>query len=356
LTTARLIAAALVALALVASARAGEPADRAAVRPVATYSIVARDAETGQLGVAVQSHWFAVGTVVGWARSGVGAVATQSLARVSYGPLGLGLMAGGHSAPEALAALVEADDAPAVRQVAMVDARGEAAVHTGARCIAEASHVRGVAPDGSVYTCQANLMERPGVPEAMARAFEGTGGDLAERLVAALGAAEDAGGDIRGKQSAALLVVAGGPPTTTPWSERLFDLRVDDHPTPIAELRRLLRVSRAYNHMNEGDRALEAGDVAASLAHYAAAERLAGSNPEPVFWTAVALINAGRTEDALPRLERVFAADERWRETLGRLPEAGLISIDPGLLAELTRPRATHDRTTTPEAQDLDTP
>ncbi len=346
------------ALAHAGGAPAPEREDVSA-RPVATYSIVARDGETGELGVAVQSHWFAVGTVVGWARTGVGAVATQSLARPSYGPLGLGLMAGGHTAPEALAALVEADDAPQVRQVAMIDAAGRVAVHTGERCIAEAGHVTGRTSDGTAFSCQANLMERPGVPEEMARAFEAAGGELTDRLLAALHAAQEAGGDIRGQQSASMLVVRGGPPTTTPWGERRLDLRVDDHPEPLAELERLLGVARAYERMNRGDAALEAGDTAAALEHYAAAERMAGDNPEPMFWTAVSLLNAGRADEARPRLERVFAADPRWRETLRRLPDAGLLRIDRALLAELTNHRATApDPSTDPSPLELipDTP
>ena len=297
---------------------------------------MARDPETGRLGVAVQSHWFSVGSVVPWARSGVGAVATQSLADVRYGPLGLELMGAGRTAPEALRALLAGDDGAPVRQVAMIDASGGVAVHTGERCIAEAGHVSGETEDGFVYACQANLMRSPGVPEAMADAFGASRGDLAERMMAALDAAERAGGDIRGRQSAAMLVVEGGGPTTrAPWGERVVDIRVEDHAEPLAELRRLLRVSRAYQLMNEGDLALERGAVDDALRAYAAAERLAGDNPEPMFWTGVSLVNAGRVDEGARRLARVYAADDSWRETLRRLGPSGLLDADDELIERL---------------------
>ena len=196
-------------------------------RPVATYSIVARDAETGEMGVAVQSHWFSVGAIVPWAEAGVGAVATQSFVEPSYGPLGLELMRMGRSASEALRALVSTDADEAVRQVAMVDANGIVAAHTGARAIDAAGHHVGVG-----YSTQANMMENATVWDAMSRAYESSTGDLAERLLAALEAAQAVGGDIRGKQSAALIVVSGEP-TGTPWIDRRFDLRIEDHPTPV---------------------------------------------------------------------------------------------------------------------------
>jgi len=207
------------------------------VRPVATYSIVARDSATGELGVAVQSHWFSVGAVVPWAEAGVGAVATQSFIDPSYGALGLDLMRAGKSAPEALAALLAADAQRDVRQVGMVDARGRVARHTGRLCIPAAGDQA-----GAQYVVQANLMERATVWPAMARAFEAATGDLAERLMAALEAAEAEGGDIRGRQSAALLVVKAHS-TGRPWADRRFDLRVEDHPEPLPELRRLLRLN-----------------------------------------------------------------------------------------------------------------
>jgi uncharacterized Ntn-hydrolase superfamily protein len=197
------------------------------LRPVSTYSIVARDPATGELGVAVQSHWFSVGSVVPWAEAGVGAVATQSIVDPSYGPLGLGLMKAGRSAPEALAALLAGDSGREVRQVGMVDGKGRGATHTGKLDIPEAG-----GQAGAGYVVQANLMEKRTVWPAMARAFEAAKGDLAERMLAALDAAEAEGGDIRGRQSAALLVVKGQS-SGRPWADLSFDLRVEDHEKPL---------------------------------------------------------------------------------------------------------------------------
>ena len=230
--------------ALIAPGLAVAQSDR---RPVNTYSIVARDAETGQLGVAVQSHWFSVGTLVPFAEAGVGAVATQSFIEVSYGPLGLELMAMGRTAPEALRALVSTDTDEAVRQVAMVDVNGNVAAHTGSKAIYAAGH-----RTGEAYSVQANLMENPTVWDAMAVAYENADGDLAERMLRALEAAEAEGGDIRGRQSAAILIVRAES-TGKPWEDRIFDLRVEDHPDPVGELRRLVQLQRAYLKLNEGD-------------------------------------------------------------------------------------------------------
>lgn len=307
------------------------PDDKPALtRPVNTYSIVARDATTGELGVAVQSHWFSVGSVVPWAEAGVGAVATQSLVRVDYGPLGLALMRAGKPAPEALGELTSADSAAAVRQVAMIDAQGRVATHTGARCIAEAEHVSGMALDGSTYSCQANLMRSPGVPEAMADAFKSApeGTPLPERLVLALHAAEKAGGDVRGRQSAAILVVKGAS-TGKPWEDRVVELRVEDHPSPVDELDRLLRLHRAYGRMNAGDLAIEKGDVEGALKAYTEAGDLNPGNAEMLFWTAVSLVNAGERARAEPLLSRCYAdTTGDWRATLRRLPAAGLLKAD----------------------------
>jgi len=314
------------------------PADfgaRVPSRPVATYSIVARDAATGQLGVAVQSHWFSVGTSVPWAEAGVGAVATQSLVEVSYGPLGLELMRGGKSAGEALAALTSVDPGADYRQVAMIDADGEVAAHTGGLCIAHAGHVTGRASDGSAYSVQANLMGPSTVPAAMAQAFEGSAGPLADRLYAALAAAQREGGDIRGKQSAAILVVRAEP-TGSPAGDRLVDLRVEDHPDPLGELRRLLTLHSAYEHMNAGDLAIEHGDVESAVREYAAAMALAPNVAEMHFWTGVSLAGAGRVEEALPHLAEAFKDTEGdWRETLRRLPASDLLPDDPALMERL---------------------
>ena len=308
---------------------AGAAAPASPVRPVSTYSIVARDAETGELGVAVQSHWFSVGALVPWARAGVGAVATQSLVDPSYGPLGLELMAAGKDAATALAGLLAADAHADLRQVGMVDAGGHAAAHTGARCIPEAGH-----RVGEGYAVQANLMGPATVPEAMARAYETATGPLAERLLAALAAAQAEGGDIRGRQSAAVLVVRGEA-TGRVWQDVLVDLRVEDHPEPVAELVRLLRMHRGYEQMNAGDLAVERGDLEAAGRAYAAAEEILRDNLEARFWHAVALANAGQLEAALPIFGEVFDRGENWRELAPRLVEPGFLEVSPEQLERI---------------------
>jgi uncharacterized Ntn-hydrolase superfamily protein len=299
------------------------------VRPLHTFSIVARDSVTGEIGVAVQSHWFSVGTVVSWAEAGVGAVATQSLADVTYGPLGLDLMRAGKTAPQALAALLASDPQREVRQVAMVDAKGNVAVHTGAKCIAEAGHHK-----GKQFSAQANLMEKNTVWDAMARAFERTKGDLAQRLLAALDAAQEEGGDIRGKQSAAILIVKGTS-TGRPWADRVIDLRVDDHAEPLREIRRLVDVHRAYEHMNEGDEKLALNDVDGAMAEYGAAAKMVPNNVEVKYWAAITMITAGREKEAMPYFREVFSKDRNWVEVTKRLPASGLLPDDPGLIEKI---------------------
>jgi len=306
-----------------------QPAPSIPHRPVHTYSIVARDAKTGELGVAVQSHWFSVGTSVAWAEAGIGAVATQSFIDPSYGPLGLALMRAGRSAPDALTGLLAADEGRDVRQVAMIDATGRVAAHTGARCIpAAGDHV------GEGYSVQANLMEKDTVWPAMAKAYEASRGDLAERLLAALEGAESQGGDIRGRQSAAILVVKGVS-SGRPWQDRLFDLRVEDHPSPVVELRRLVTLQRAYNLMNEGDLAVEKKDDAGALKAYSSAEALVPDNAEMAYWHAVALVNMGRVDEALPVFAKAFRLHPKWRDLTPRLPKAGLLPDDPKLIARI---------------------
>ncbi|HEX6589253.1 MAG TPA: DUF1028 domain-containing protein [Longimicrobiales bacterium] len=320
----RLAAAVVAILATTAPVRAQQP--------VNTYSIVAYDSATGELGVAVQSHWFSVGSLVAWAEAGVGAVATQSFIEVSYGPLGLELMRAGRNAEQALAALVTADPHPEVRQVAMVDAHGNVAVHTGGSAIHAAGH-----RTGRGYSVQANMMLNATVPDAMARAYESTQGDLAARLLAALQAAQREGGDIRGMQSAALLVVSGDP-TGVAWNDRIYDLRIEDHPHPVEELARLLHLARAYRHMNAGDAALTEGDVERALREYATAESMvpdSATNGEMVFWHAVTLASLGRVDQALPYFRRAFAQDANWRELLRRLPAAGQFPDDAALLQRI---------------------
>ena len=294
-----------------------------------TFSIVARDPATGELGVAAQSHWFAVGQLVPWAEAGVGAIATQSFVDPVYGKLGLDLMRMGKSAPDALKALLAGDDGRDVRQVAMIDADGRVAAHTGAKDIPAAGHIV-----GKDYSVQANLMLNDQVWPAMARAFESAKGDLAERMMAALDAAQAAGGDIRGRQSAVLIVVSGKP-TGKPWADRIFDLRVDDSAEPLKELRRLVTLQRGYNHMNAGDLAVEQKDNDRALIEYGAAAALVPDNAEMVYWHAVALVNMGRVDEALPLFQRAFAMDRNWVAVTPRLAKVGLIPDDQKLIARI---------------------
>lgn len=300
-------------------------------RPMHTYSIVARDSVTGDLGVAVQSHWFSVGSVVPWAEAGVGAVATQSFVEPAYGPRALALLRTGLAAPEVLAALLRADPDSQVRQVAIIDNSGRVAVHTGSRNIPWAGQ-----RVGRWYAAQANLMRTDQVWPAMAYAFETTRGDLATRLVAALEAAEAAGGDIRGRQSAALVVVRGDP-SPRRW-ERVFDLRVEDAPDPLGELRRLLRVARAYRAATDGDNFVTAGAIDSALAAYGRAASLlpdSATNGELVYWQAVTLADLGRLADAVPLFARAFTQDRGWIELLWRLPSVGLLRADSSTIRRI---------------------
>lgn len=324
-----------------------------------TFSIVARDAHTGEIGVAVQSHYFSVGQIVPWAEPGVGAVATQSFVEASYGPLGLSLLRAGKNAPEALKALLEADPAADVRQVAMIDAEGHVAAWTGAKDIQSAGHIvgqpamqpkgptsftsnnRGHGDVGEGFSVEANLMANDAIWPAMAKAFRETNGDLADRLLAALDAAQSAGGDIRGRQSAALIIVSGKR-TDHPW-DRLFDVRVDDDAEPLKELRRLVTLQRAYNHENAGDLAVEHHDNEAALREYAAAEQIAATTPgvapsrlaELAYWHAAALVNMGRIEESLPLFRRAFQIEPGWRTLTPRLPRSGLLPDDPKLIERI---------------------
>jgi uncharacterized Ntn-hydrolase superfamily protein len=322
----------LVLLAVLAPLRASATGP-SPVRPVSTYSIVALDPENGELGVAVQSHWFSVGALVPWARAGVGAVATQSLVDPSYGPLGLELMAAGRSAPQALHGLLQADPHPEIRQVAMIDARGNVAAHTGSNCIPEAGN-----RTGENYSVQANLMANDTVPDAMAEAFERAEGDLAGRMLRALEAAEAAGGDIRGRQSAAILVVSGRP-TGRMWEDVIVDLRVEDNAEPLVELARLLEVHRGYERMNEGDLAVEEGDLEAAEAAYGAAQEILGDNLEASFWYAVALCNAGEVDRAVELFQDVFERGENWRVLTPRLLEGGYLVADEATLQRILHRR-----------------
>jgi uncharacterized Ntn-hydrolase superfamily protein len=301
-----------------------------------TYSIVAMDSASGQIGVAVQSHWFSVGSVVTWAEPGVGAVATQSFVEPAYGPRALALIRSGVPAPDALAALLRADADSQVRQLAIIDAAGRVAAHTGSRNIPAAGHRM-----GTRYSVQANLMRRDAVWPAMSRAFETARGDLADRMLAALEAGEAAGGDIRGRQSAALLVVSGDR-DARPW-QRLIDIRVDDTTDPLGELRRLLRVARAYQAATDGDNYVTKGHVDSALVAYGRAATIlpdSATNGELVYWQAVTLADLGRVEQAVPLFRRAFAQDESWIELLWRLPGVGLLRADSSTIAGIvTRAR-----------------
>jgi uncharacterized Ntn-hydrolase superfamily protein len=302
--------------------------------PVHTYSIVALDEKTGELGVAVQSHWFSVGSLVPWAKAGVGAVATQSFVKVDYGPDGLKLMEGGMSAESALNKLVLEDEGEAVRQVAMIDMKGNVATHTGEKCIYAAGH-----QIGKNYSVQANLMENETVWPAMAKAFENTEGDLADKMMAALYAAEGEGGDIRGKQSAAMLIVTGEP-TGVPWKDVVMDIRVDDHAEPLKELKRLIRVHRAYQHANKGDHYLELEEIEKALVEYEKASEFYPENPELPYWSAVTLASKGNLDQALPIFREVFQKEPRLRILTPRLVNSGLLPNDPALIEAIIQIRS----------------
>lgn len=304
-------------------------ADQFEKRPVNTYSIVAYDPATGQLGVAVQSHWFAVGQLVPWAKAGVGAVATQSFVKVEYGPEGLKMMEKGKTANEALDVLLQKDEGREVRQVAMIDTKGNIATHTGRRCVQMAGHYT-----GDNYSVQANMMENKTVWPAMAKAYENTSGDLANRMMAALEAAQAEGGDIRGKQSAAMLIVSGEP-TGKPWQDKIVDLRVDDHPEPLKQLKRLIRINRAYQHANQGDKYLEQDKISKALEEYKKAEEYYPENPELPYWTAITLAGEGKLEKALPIFKEVFAKNPKLKKMTPRLVEAGLLPDDEELLDKI---------------------
>ena len=299
------------------------------MRPISTYSIVALDETTGELGVAVQSHWFSVGFLVPWAKAGVGAVATQSFVKVDYGPDGLQLMESGMKAADALKTLTSKDEGEAVRQVGMIDIKGNVAAHTGSRCIKYAGHIV-----GENYSVQANMMANGTVPKAMAVAFEKTKGDLADRMMAALEAAEAEGGDIRGKQSAAMVIVSGEP-SGVDWKDTKLSLRIEDHPTPLIELKRLIRVHRAYQHANMGDHYMETEEIDKALIEYSKAAEYYPENAELPYWSAVALANGGRLEEALPVFRSVFQRNPDLKTMTPRLVKSGLLPDDKSLISKI---------------------
>ena len=294
-----------------------------------TYSVVARDPETGAFGVAVQSHYFSVGAVVPWVESGVGAVATQAMSELSYGPLGLERMRAGASAADALAALLAADAGAETRQVAMVDRSGRAAAHTGANCVEHAG-----ARTGDGWSVQANMMRNPTVLDAMAEAYTSAGGDFADRLLATLDAAEAAGGDIRGQQAAALLVSSIAPDASVS-AGTVLRLHVEDHPQPLVELRRLVTLRRAYAEMHASLRHMESGDLAAVVAALERALALAPDSDEVKFRLGAVLTIAG---DPRGRafLDEIFATNPGWRDLIPRYVAKGVIPDIPGIVEQLT--------------------
>lgn len=293
-----------------------------------TYSIVAGDPLTGEMGVAVQSHWFSVGSVVSWAEAGIGAIATQSLVNVSFGPRGLEMLKSGMSAQEVVDKLIAEDEGRDYRQLAIVDVKGNVAAYTGEKCIPDAGHIT-----GDNFSVQANLMANDKVWPAMDKAFRESEGPLAERMIEALVAAQNEGGDIRGQQSAAILVVRGESAGKV-WEDRLIDLRVEDHSDPVNELKRLLRVHRAYEHMNNGDLAIEKNDMELAMKEYSTAEEMFPGNLEMKYWHAVTLASIGKVDESLPLFREVFVKDKNlpdgkagWRTLTPRLVPIGLLTV-----------------------------
>ncbi len=295
-----------------------------------TYSIVARDPRTGRFGVAVQSHYLGVGPVVPWLEAGVGAIATQATVNISFGPVGLALLRAGRSAAEVVAACVASDEQASVRQLGVVDAHGSAAAHTGTKCIPACGHL---VREG--FSVQGNLLERDSCWPAMAAAYEqglAEGAPFVERLLRALEAAEREGGDVRGRQSAAIAVV-GAAVEPASWRGRLMDLRIEDHPDPVPELRRIVTMQQAYELLDdEGDAAKEGMAVEA---RYEEARRLAPEAYELVFWRAVELAKQGALEAARQEMRIAVAADQRWQTTLDHLAAAGREGITPELARQL---------------------
>jgi len=287
-----------------------------------TYSIVAIDTKTGEMGVGVQSHYFSVGSIVSWGESGVGVVATQSLVNASFGLRGLELLKQGKSPEEALNFLISEDEGRDVRQVAILDAQGRVATHTGTKCIIHAGHIV-----GDNFSVQANMMLTDKVWSAMAKSFESNANlPLAERIIKTMEAAETVGGDIRGKQSAAILLV-DGKEAKNKWEDKLIDLRVEDHDEPVKELKRLLKLYRAYKHMDKGDLAMEHDEMEAALKEYDSALNMLPNNLEMKFWTAVTLANNQKIKEASKFFKKVFNKDNNWRLLAERLPESELLTV-----------------------------
>jgi uncharacterized Ntn-hydrolase superfamily protein len=280
-----------------------------------TYSIVARDPESGRFGVAIQTCWPFVGAGCPWVESGVGAVVTQSFTEVAHGPNGLGLLRAGRSAEEALAVLLADDAGREVRQVGIVDAAGRVAAHTGSRCVEAAGHA---ATAG--VSAQANMMERPTVWPAMIAAWTWSRGGFPDRLLGALRAAEAEGGDIRGRQSA--VIVISGPPGSPAW-QRDVDIRVDDHPAPLDELERLLRLHLAYDALGRADRLGATGDGEGAAAAAAEASRLAPGDAQITVSTAIGMAGMGDPGEGRRLLGEAAKTNPRWPEFVRRFADSG---------------------------------
>jgi uncharacterized Ntn-hydrolase superfamily protein len=297
-----------------------------------TYSIVARDPQTGRFGIAVQSHFLGVGPVVPWLEAGVGAVATQASVNTAFGPMGLELLRAGASAEQTVAALLASDENPQVRQLGVVDAEGRAAAHTGAETIPAAGHL---AREG--FTVQGNLLLSDTCWPAMATAYEeglAEGAPFVERLLRAVEAAEREGGDVRGRQSAAIIVVdAALHPRSWRGHGLVMDMRIEDHPDPVPELRRIVTMQLAYDMLDDDGDEAKAGRTAEQ--RYAEARRMAPNAFELVFWRALELATAGDVAAARREMAIAIEADDSWRRTLEHLAEAGREGVTPELAAEL---------------------
>ena len=296
-----------------------------------TYSIVARDTITGEMGVAVQSHWFSVRSLVTWGKAGVGVVATQSFINPSFGPRGLSLLETGLSPKLAVKTLLELDEGRDVRQLAILDVYGNVEAFTGKNCIDAAGHII-----GDNFSVQANLMDKNTVWQAMAEAFKNTKGSLAERMLVAMEAAQKEGGDIRGKQSAAILVVKAKS-TGNSWEDKVVDLRVEDNENPLQEMRRLLTIHKAYEFMNKGDLAVEVGDNALAKQHYMNAQKLNPNNLEMKYWYAITLANNGELNEAKIILKEIFKQNSNWKELTPRLIKPGLLTISKKELQDILK-------------------
>ena len=296
-----------------------------------TYSIVARDTVTGEMGVAVQSHWFSVGSLVAWGKAGVGVVATQSFINPSFGPRGLSLLENGLTPKLAVESLLELDAGRDVRQLAILDVKGNVHAYTGKNCIEAAGHII-----GDNFSVQANLMEKNTVWPAMQKAFKNSKGSLAERMLIAMEAAQNEGGDIRGRQSVAILVVKAKS-TGNSWEDKVVDLRVEDSDNPLVEMRRLLTIHSAYEFMNRGDLAVEHNDFKLAKEHYKTAQKINPDNLEMKYWYAVTLANNNEMTDAKIIFKNIFKQNNKWKELTPRLVKAKLLLVNESQLEEILK-------------------